>query len=237
MTTPSRIYGLSAVAQAAVSGDQTTGISAAGTTQATATALTTDANFISTCAAAAGVILPIGENGKTCHVYNGGVGICYVYPPVGGTINQNATNILYALAPGTAGDFTYSAALTISTVSPEALPRTKYVATTAGTSTLAAGDMTGAQNVFLAASGGTTPSLTTRTATQLYGDVPNASVGSSYFFRIINTNSGTLTLVMDASVTATGTLTVATNTTRDFVVTFTSATAATMKCVGVGTIS
>ena len=55
-------------------------------------------------------------------------------------------------------------------------------------------------------------------------------------FRIVNTGAGTLTLTADggATVTLTGTATVATNVFRDYTLTFTSATAATIQSVGSG---
>lgn len=235
MTTPSRIYGLSAVAQSAIAGDQTTGISAAGTTQATATALTTDINTISTCAAGAGVILPVGELSKSVTVVNNGANNLAVYPPVGGALGLLATNIASFVSPGQSMTYTYSTTLNAGYVGNAPLPITQLVSIAVASGTLAAGNMEGSAICVLTQSGAT--ALTTRTATQMYASVPNAVPGFSWFVRIINTNGSTLTLTMDASVTATGTLTLATNTFRDFLLTFTSATAATMKQIGTGSTS
>lgn len=113
MTTPSKIYGLSAVAQTAIAGDLTTGITAAGSTQATATVLTTDINAVSTTAASTGVILPVGEQSKSMTVFNGGASTLSVYPPLGGTINGAAANAAASITTLKGGDFIYLGPLTI----------------------------------------------------------------------------------------------------------------------------
>lgn len=237
MTTASKMQGISAVVANAIVGDITTAVSAAGTTQATATVITTDNVFISTCAANAGIVLPIGEMSKSMYIYNGGVGVLKIYPPVGGTIGQFAANIPYFLRPAQFCDVMYSGATTLAIAGPDSLPRCQYVVTAAGTSTMVAGDITGAQEAYYAATTQATISLTTRTATQLFNDTPNAVVGDAYYLRITNLNSGTLTIVAGSGVTLTGTMTLLTNTTRDFVVTFNSATTATIQTTGTGTVS
>lgn len=63
-------------------------------------------------------------------------------------------------------------------------------------------------------------------------------VGLSWQFRLLNTNTTqTLTVTTNTGWTLSGTQTVATNTWRDFIITITSATAATIQSVGVGTQS
>lgn len=235
MTTASRIYGLSALAQTAIVGDQTQSITAAGTTQATAAVLTTDLNYVATAAAGSGVILPIGEIGKTVTVFNNGANALLVYPPVGGAIGQFAVNIPVTVYPSNSLQVTYSSSINSSSDQQAILPPAQYASTSVASGTLAAGNMEGAAYCVLTQSGAT--ALTTRTAAQMFATVPNAVVGFSWVVRIINTNAGTLTLTMDATVTATGTLTLVTNTFRDFILTFTSATAATMKQIGTGTTS
>ncbi len=77
------------------------GVSAAGTTGPTATALPSAVSFVqvSVCAAAAGIILPTGvPSGKTIKVRNDGVGYLFVYPPTGGTINSLAVDAGQILA-------------------------------------------------------------------------------------------------------------------------------------------
>jgi hypothetical protein len=101
--------------------------------------------------------------------------------------------------------------------------------------------MVGAQDVVLLSSGATaltTPTVAAAlTALAAIQKLPNNGQGLQYVLRVINTNAGTLTLTMDASFTASGTLTLATNTWREFIVTLTSATAGTWQAIGTGTTS
>lgn len=113
MTTPSTIYGLSAVAQQGIGGTVATGISAAGSTQATATVLTSDVSFISTATASTGVLLPVGEPSKTMTVFNGGANTMSIYPPVGGTINGGSVNAAVTVATLKGADLVYAGPLTI----------------------------------------------------------------------------------------------------------------------------
>ena len=120
-----------------------------------------------------------------------------------------------------------------------ALPFAKFTTQSATAGTLAAGAITGAQFVCLTNTNATPGAQTVRTAAQMIADTPNGLPGLSYMLRITNSGAGTLTLTADggATVTLTGTMTVATNTWRDFVVTFNTATTATIQGVGVGTMS
>jgi hypothetical protein len=77
-----------------------TGLTAAGSTQGTALALTGDANFIGTAAASTGVILPSYDVGDVIYVVNGGANAVAVYPPVGHTINGLAANTALSVAVG-----------------------------------------------------------------------------------------------------------------------------------------
>lgn len=67
-------------------------VSAAGTTQGTATSISAGINFVSTAAANSGVILPSCDVGDSLIVYNGGANQCIVYPDSGSSINGVATN-------------------------------------------------------------------------------------------------------------------------------------------------
>jgi hypothetical protein len=69
----------------------------------------------------------------------------------------------------------------------------------------------------------------------MLADFPAARVGMSYMLRIVNTGAGTLTLTADASVTLTGHAAILTNTFVDYVVTFLTATTASIQSVGSGT--
>lgn len=72
--------GFSAGSAKSINGSIATGLTAAGTTLATALDLTADTNAISTCASGAGVQLPATEIGDSVEVYNGGANACTVYP-------------------------------------------------------------------------------------------------------------------------------------------------------------
>jgi hypothetical protein len=67
----------------------------------------------------------------------------------------------------------------------------------------------------------------------------SAASGDTYMLRIINSSSGAFawTVTTNTGWTLTGTMTVAQNTWRDFIVQFTSTTTATLTTVGVGTYS
>lgn len=83
---------------------------------------------------------------------------------------------------------------------------------------------------------GTTPgTLTTRTATQMYGDTPGASPDMTYLLLIRNSSgmANTATVGAGTGVTLTGTMTIAQNVTRLFTVTFTSGTACTIQSMGI----
>jgi len=96
--------------------------------------------------------------------------------------------------------------------------------------TLAVVNMTGT----LAAGANVTLPLVTDLATiQSFGNT------DSYVLRVINSSSGAFswTVTTNTGWTLNGTMTVAQNTWRDFVVTFTSATTASLTTIGIGTYS
>lgn len=119
----------------------------------------------------------------------------------------------------------------------DSLPAAKFTSINATVGTLAAGNITGADRVFLVSTNATPGAQTTRTAAQMFADTPNAKVGQTWTVRIQNTGGGTFTLTADASVTLGGTAHAAilTNTWVDYICTFTSAVAMTMNAVGAGT--
>jgi hypothetical protein len=95
--------GTSAGQAAAIAGGVSTAISAAGTTQATATQLyPLGLHLITTCAAGAGVVVTAGAAGDNLVIFNGGANACIVYPQVGAKINSLPTNTGINLAVNTA---------------------------------------------------------------------------------------------------------------------------------------
>ena len=84
--------GFSAGQAIALNGSLNTAVSAAGTTQGTATTLTAAVNVITTAAANSGCILPQGQPGDSYYINNGGANGCYINPPTSAKINGLATN-------------------------------------------------------------------------------------------------------------------------------------------------
>lgn len=92
----------------AINGGVKTAISAAGTTLATATALTTSTNLVGTATALQGVSLPNGEIGDSVVVFNDGSGATIVvYPPTSSQqINQLSAGSGVQLANNVSCEFT-----------------------------------------------------------------------------------------------------------------------------------
>ena len=94
--------GLSLPLAAAICKDTATAISAAGTTQGTATELTAADNELTTVGAGAGVALASAlASGDLQTVFNAGANAVKVYPPAGMKINALPTNAPMLLAVNT----------------------------------------------------------------------------------------------------------------------------------------
>lgn len=95
----------------------TTGISAAGSTQGTATALTNESNNVTIVGSGQGVILPAYvAAGKTITVKNSGANALLVYPPNSTQINALGNNTGYILPVGSVQTFVWlSSTLLMST--------------------------------------------------------------------------------------------------------------------------
>lgn len=93
-------------AEQIVLGDVVTGLTAAGSTQATALAITADANVFGTVAASSGAILSFNCAAAVL-VRNGGANALLVYAPVGGTMNGTSNGSLSV--PTTKNAMFYSA--------------------------------------------------------------------------------------------------------------------------------
>lgn len=90
----------------AISGGVKTAISAAGTTQGTATALTTSSNLVATATANQGVILPSCQIGDSVMVFNDNTGTTIlVYPDVGAKLNNLSTNAGASLGNNTMANY------------------------------------------------------------------------------------------------------------------------------------
>ena len=96
MTTQSKLVALGMWAEAAeqvVCGDVTTGLTAAGSSQATALAITADVNVFGTVASGTGAILAFNDGARIV-VRNGGANALLVYAPVVGTMNSSSNGSL-----------------------------------------------------------------------------------------------------------------------------------------------
>lgn len=125
----------------------------------------------------------------------------------------------------------------LGTMPQGTLPVTKFTTSAAASPvTLAAGAITGAEHVYWQNTTDGAVTVNTRTAAQMYGDIPNAHIGMSFKLTIVNRGDNTVTLSAGANVTVTGETTIATTTTRTYVCTFTSATAMTAVSVDKGAI-
>lgn len=94
--------GFSAGQALGIGGGVATAVSAAGTTQGTATTLPPlSAVMIGTAAASSGVILTAGAPSDSIMVYNGGANPVTVYPPVGAKFNSLSANTGFVLATNT----------------------------------------------------------------------------------------------------------------------------------------
>lgn len=93
--------GTSSGSGAAISGDVQDTVTAAGSTQATATPVYGDNVIVTTAAASTGVILQgTFSGGDEVVVANLGASSLSVYPPVGGKINSLAANAAFAVGAG-----------------------------------------------------------------------------------------------------------------------------------------
>lgn len=135
------------------------------------------------------------------------------------------------------GQTTFATLLT-ELYSRASLTNTQFTTSATTTSiTPAAGALSGARHVYWQNTADGALALTPRTASQLYGDLGNnAYVGMSYMLTIVNRGDNTVTLQAATGITYTGEQTMATLVTRTYVVTFTSASAATVVAVSKGTI-
>lgn len=90
-------------------------LTATGTNQATALALTSDWNEVTNVAAGSGVLLQALQAGQSQIVFNQGAHPLNVYPPPGGTINALAVNAPFALAAGSRQTFDFTSSSQIRT--------------------------------------------------------------------------------------------------------------------------
>jgi len=91
---------MSAALTEQVCGDIQYNVTAAGSTQGTATLVTGSHVIVTTAAASTGVILPQAEPGAEVTVKNLGANALNVYPATGGAINALSANAAFSVAAG-----------------------------------------------------------------------------------------------------------------------------------------
>lgn len=105
--------GISPLAASAIVGTIADGLTATGTTQATAYLVSTDTSVFSTVAANTGCRLPMGGENDQYLIINDGANSLKIYPPNGGTINGGAADAPYVLSASTNVSVYYQDYLTI----------------------------------------------------------------------------------------------------------------------------
>lgn len=138
----------------------------------------------------------------------------------------------FLLKQDTAGAFTLTG---ISVTPLMNLPNAKFTTAALESATIAAGSVAGANTVEHINTGTTPANLQLPTAADLVAAIPNAQVGFSYILDIRNGSgsANTATLTTNTGLTLTGTMTIAQNVTRRFIVTLVSLTAVTFRSMGI----
>lgn len=202
--------------------------------QTSAVAITTPFARITVCATIGdSVKLPLSVAGLCYTVTNSGATAADIFPFLGDLIDALAVNTAIRLAPGTTAVFSCAVAGTWNCQSTP-LPYAKFTTDATGSQTLPVGYFTGAATVNATNTAAGAIAWTTRTATQMFADTPNARVGDKYLLIVSNFGNNTITITGGGGVTVTGTATIATLIVRMYIVTFTSATALVMQNIGAG---
>jgi hypothetical protein len=155
------------------------GLTAAGTNQATALPLVNHADHqFTTVGSSTGALLPLARLADSVSVWNGGAHTLAVYPPSGGQVNDGSVNSAYSLSAGTGTTFFATDALTwyASGASSGSTGTVTSIAagaglsggtiTTTGTIAIAAG---GVGTTQIAANAVTAAKIATGTANSLLG--------------------------------------------------------------------
>jgi len=225
---------------------------AAGTTrtQAGATQITADITTVNTSTAATagtnfgdGVLLPqIGSGTDKVFLINNTANPIQVYGYGSDTVNGVAAATGVAMPANSSATFIEAApgAWQCLLDSPQMAAYNTNTATSGAT--LTAANVTGGEaTVDLALTGtlGAGANAQLPTVANLLQSMYAPAVGSTYRLRILNRSSANFawTVTTNTGWTLTGTMSIAQNTWRDFIVTVTSLTAATLQAVGVGTDS
>lgn len=219
-------------------------VAAAGTSQATATPTNSTVVTVATVGVGTGVNLPQSSVGLQTTIINTGANPLQVYAFQGSadTINGAAAASGISLLPGTTATFSCTA-VGQWTVQPGSTKDAAFNTNSATTSTTltAANISGGVASVDLQMTGtlaaGATATLPTVASLALALHSP--TIGTSYRLRITNASAGAFawTVATNTGWTLAGTQTIAQNTWREYVVTLTTLTTATLQSVATGTYS
>ena len=169
---------------------------------------------------------------------------------------RNSTNFLGTLAGGTGVTFsniaavaanswarflvTYTAAATVTIAGiaegPNAsYPDAQYSTAALQSTVLLAANMAGAKVVCFENTGTTPGNLQSDTAANIVAAIPNAQLGMSYLLKVRNSSgsANTATITTNTGITLHGTMTIAQNVTRDFLVQLTSLSAVDIYSMGI----
>jgi predicted RecA/RadA family phage recombinase len=217
-------------------------IAAAGSSQATATQLTAMVNTIATVAPGTGVNLPQSAPGMQITIQNNGANPVLVYPLQGSADTINGIMAANGVQQHAGSIATYNCTIAGAWKVAASSPVNSAYSTAANTVGFTATGVQisgGLADSYLDLTGalGAGAALTLPTVAQLVQAMHSPTIGQSYMLRIINRSSGNFawTVTTNTGWTLNGLMTVAQNTWREFIVTLTSLTTATLQTVGIGT--
>lgn len=188
------------------------------------------------------VKLPVSIPGMQVTVVNGGANNTDVFPSTGDQINAIGANLAFRLAVNNAVTFYCAVAGSWSTQLPPLKPNQFTTSSVTG-ATLAAGVITGGIYTEWIDTNAAPGVVTTRTATQMFNDIPNATILQGYILRVGNRNvaGAAMTFTAGGGVTFTdsaaanqASIIIPCNTYMDFNVRFGSATAVVFQQIGNG---
>ena len=220
--------------------------------QPSATPITTTlARFTTVGAANASARLPASTAGLNITVINAGVNNLTVYPNTSEYINS-VQNMAYSVPPGGVINFYSTLATYWHSLSSPVLISSNISGSVYGTNTSTSGTTLTAANVGGNATFGASDVILNMTGTlgaaanaqlptvaSLAALYPNLVANQTIRLRVINSSSANYawTITNNSWTSLTGTMSIAQNTWRDFIITFTSTSAATLQSIGTGTNS
>ena len=219
-------------------------LTATGTQQSNALPLMASVNRLTTVAAGTGVNLPPSAPGLSITLINSGANSVLVYPAQGSsdTINGFAATTGVPFVVNSNSTFfctTAGAWWVLATQPANSIYNTD---SSAVSHTLTGANITGAENFVclnMTGAAGAGVNATLPTVAALVAALHSPIIGSSYTLRIINNGSASTvwTILTNTGWTLNGTMTIALNTYREFIVTLTGTGTATLQSMGQVTVT